>query len=254
VLSRSLTFALAALLLTAGCDDEPPPAPPRRDAGPSTGTDGAVTDGGPALAGPGVRCVYPAQGAMLSLAPGSSVDAVVLLRDTDDLASVTVNGTDATVDADGLVTWPLEARFGINTLAVRASNAAGGMTEQSCSFLVSGQWQDPAEEIPSAISMRLNPTGVDDEDATDGLDSLNDIFVATLAGGLLQETLDARFTTGGADIKTLSCDGSTRRTRRAPACSRVRSSTAPTRPPRATGRACGRWTATRSTSSGPLTR
>ncbi|MGE3631562.1 MAG: hypothetical protein AB7P00_16760 [Sandaracinaceae bacterium] len=213
---RWSAVALGAAVAMTGCDGGPPPAPPRQDGGlgmdagatdPDAGADAATdaatdaaADAATVAEGPRVRCVYPVTGAMITATPGSMQHVTLLVADPGGVTSATVNGSAVTPDADGVVELDVTTRFGINNVAIQAENAAGGTTEEVCSFLVSATWQSGSATIEDSLSMKLNPTGIDDGDATDALDSLNDHYPGALPGGQLQETIDTRFTTGGADI------------------------------------------------------
>ncbi|HBQ10225.1 MAG TPA: hypothetical protein DEF51_03205, partial [Myxococcales bacterium] len=210
--STLVAFALALSL--SGCDGGRPPAPPPPtfDSGPAAGdggVDGATDDdgGGGALApGPRIRCISPEPGAMVTAAPGDTLVTHALVSDMASLVSVTANGAAVTPDDLGLLRIESTARFGINHVEIVAENTLGAISSEVCSVLASPSFRDETETLGAATTMALSPTAIDDGDATDGLDSINDIFVTALAGGLLQEQLDTRFSDPMVDIKTRGCD------------------------------------------------
>lgn len=215
---RRLVFSLALTLLACvGCDDGPPPVPPPPvpDAGPP-GDGGDMSDGGlmddggmnPGIEGPTVECFGPAPGSVdFTNAPGDPFFLNIGFADVDDIETLTVDGEVITLGTRNNVSVPQTAEFGIQTFEVTATNEEGGTTDIACSFLFAGAEQDATNTVPGSVVLQLNEDAVDDTVGDDGLDSMNDIIVTALSGGLLEDAIDNRFTgAAGPEIKPSNCD------------------------------------------------
>jgi hypothetical protein len=207
-----LVFALA-------CDEDRPPPSPSPDAGSfdaGAPRDAALADAGgtdseiPGDAGPipraDIDCVFPTFGAMEVATPGARIEFAADVADVEDVTNVTVNGTVVTPGATGIVRSMETVAFGHNHVEVVATYRDGRVVKQLCSFLAAPFYLPEGEEIGGATSMRISGAGIDDGSMVGPINSLNDFVLAVLEGGLLRDTLHARFSDPSVHIKSCSCD------------------------------------------------
>ncbi|MFT3921081.1 MAG: hypothetical protein QM778_00970 [Myxococcales bacterium] len=181
-----------------------------------TGVVAAPTDGGREVSastsitvsatnqGPDISCDEPLQGSMLDVPMNSVVAFKGTAFDGDGVASLTVNGSAAVVDASGKFTASLTAHFGINHVDIVAVDKTGLSSSRTCAFLASDVWQSESD-FPGAISFALFPSAIDDTDRTGAVDSLADLLAQAANASAFKTKLDTSFKAQNP-WKPSSCD------------------------------------------------
>jgi hypothetical protein len=210
-----------SIFVSACDDDRPPPSPlpdtgafdagpPRDAARPDGSADSGRFDGSPGDAGPipraDIDCVYPTFGAMEVATPGSRIEFAADVADPEDVTNVTVNGAVAMPGETGVVRSSVGVDFGHNHVEVVATYRDGRVVRQLCSFVAAPSYLAEGDELTGAVSMRISGAGIDDGSMVGPINSLNDFVLAVLEGGLLRDTLHARFSDPSVSIKSCSCD------------------------------------------------
>lgn len=141
--------------------------------------------------GPSIDCIEPADGEMVTAAPGSMRTLRGRLAEVNGISQVVVNGNLVTLDANNEFNVEVPVRYGINFIDVSAKDGFNEENSRTCAFLVSDKWAPEAQFVNDAVSLRLAQSAMDDYNPNDGLDSLNDILVAVLNSAGLRNTLDS---------------------------------------------------------------
>jgi hypothetical protein len=155
--------------------------------------------------GPRLRCDYPGDATMLNRTPGTLLTFQGSASDANDVESVTVNGTPATMLDDGSFTAPIITRFGINFVDVAAVDGAGGESTKVCSFLASNQWGSATSSLANTIMLKLVQAAWDDGSRGGGIDDFDDILSLVLNSSGPRDAVHAALLAANP-LKPLSCD------------------------------------------------
>lgn len=139
--------------------------------------------------GPAIDCVSPADGEMVTAAPGSVRKVRGKLSDTNGFSSLTINGAPVAINSNGEYELDVPVRYGINFLDITAEDNFQAQNSRTCAFLVSDRWAAENQFVDGAISLKLNQQAVDDNNRNDGIDSLNDILHIVLNSQGLRDSL-----------------------------------------------------------------
>ncbi len=166
-------------------------------------TDFVVNAGGPTI-----RCDAPTHGGMINVAPGATVSFRGTVTDAQGVMALMVNDAPVTFDASGAFTTPVTARYGINAVALAATDALGVTRRRVCGFLASDRWTPEGATLANAVTLSLRPDGVDDGAPAAPVTSLGDTFRTLLASSLVRDQLHTALLAANP-IKPLSCDSAT---------------------------------------------
>ena len=155
--------------------------------------------------GPAIDCTGPAHGSMVNAAAGSTVTFRARLADTSGVRRATVNGAAVTVDADGDVSAPVVARWGINFVDVVATDATGQENSRTCAFLASDRWSAESAALPGGVQLLLRQDAVDDGSPVAPITSINDILMRVVNSQGLRTQLDTGLRAANP-LKANSCD------------------------------------------------
>jgi hypothetical protein len=158
--------------------------------------------------GPAVTCGAPVDGSMLNMAPGAAVAFTGTAIDPNGTMSVTVNGTPATVNANGAFSASVTTRFGINFIDVIATDTYGVTTAKVCTFLVANQWAPESSTYGDTLALRLGQAAIDDNNRNNGINSLADLLYTVANSAGLHSTLDSALLAANP-LKAQSCDSQT---------------------------------------------
>lgn len=160
--------------------------PPTETGSALTASTTFVVDGN----GPAITCDSPNDGSMIVATPGSTVTFQGSVSDVVGVDEVTVNGNPVTVTG-GAFSAPIPVEFGINFVELTARDTAGTESSRTCAFLASPRYAAPTANLDGVLSLKLRQEAIDDSNATDGLDSLNDILLTVLNSSGLRNQLNA---------------------------------------------------------------
>ncbi|HEU5056986.1 MAG TPA: hypothetical protein VFU21_10700 [Kofleriaceae bacterium] len=155
--------------------------------------------------GPALLCDSPADASMRNLAPGSVVTFRGSAADANDVESVMVNGSPATVAEDGSFTAPITTRFGINFVDVAATDGFGEESTKVCSFLASNQWGVATSNLADTIMLKLVQAAWDDGSRSGGINDFDDILSLVLNSSGPRDAVHASLLAANP-LKPSSCD------------------------------------------------
>ncbi len=139
--------------------------------------------------GPQIQCDNPADGQMIDVAPGGTLNFQGTVDDTSGVDSVTVNGAAATLDGSGSFSIPVTVEFGINFLDIVATDSFGEESSRTCAFLASDRWAPPGDVLDDTVALSLAQGAIDDGDPAGDIDSLNDMLFRVVNSDGLRNTL-----------------------------------------------------------------
>lgn len=125
--------------------------------------------------GPGINCDDPLDGSMVDAVPGDSIAFTGSVSDANGVQSLLINGSGATVQADGTFTHDLTVDWGMNFVEIVATDEFGEENSRTCAFLASDYWSAQNDYMDDAVLLALRQPAIDDRNASD-LDSLNDML------------------------------------------------------------------------------
>ncbi|APR76045.1 Hypothetical protein A7982_01392 [Minicystis rosea] len=175
-------------------------APPTKTGEPLTASTQIEVGG----VGPAIDCDSPLDGAMLNVAPGSSVNFGGSVHSPNGGVTVTVNGTAASI-AGETFSAPITTRFGINFAEIVATDKNGAESTRTCSFLVANQWAPETQLYADTIDLKLTQTAVDDGNRNNALGSFADILHAVANSAGLVSTIDTGLKAANP-LKASGCD------------------------------------------------
>ncbi len=150
-----------------------------------------------------------AEAYMIQQGPGTLM-VPVHVEDTFDVASVTLNGATATLDAaSGNYVAGVPIDFGMNFVDVVATDSLGAENSTTCFILAAAQYTNEDAVMPGALALRLDPRAVGDP-SPGGLNSLNDVLFTVLSSTQLRTLVNAGITSanpihnGGCGV--LACE------------------------------------------------
>lgn len=152
-----------------------------------------------------LACVYPADGATVNIAPGSSLTFRGSATDPDGVARVTVNGVEVPRSTDGSFTSALTTRFGLNFVDLQATDSNGQESRQTCSFLAADRWAPEATPSNDTVVLRLAQAAFDDGARGGAVNSMADIVAAMVNSPQLAATAHSALLAANP-LKPLSCD------------------------------------------------
>lgn len=157
--------------------------------------------------GPTIDCNGPADGAMLSVAPGSNIAFAGTVNSPNGVSSVKVNGAAASL-AGSNFSLPFTTRFGINFANIVATSPNGAQSTRTCSFLVANQWATESGLYADTVDLKLTQPAVDDGGRAGAVTSFGDMLhkVANSAG--LASTIDSGLKAANP-LKPRACDSQT---------------------------------------------
>lgn len=155
--------------------------------------------------GPALLCDSPGDATMRNIAPGTVLTFQGSASDANDVESVTVNGTPATMAGDGSFTAPITSRFGINFVDVAAVDGLGKESTKVCSFLASNQWGSTTLALANTIMLKLVQAAWDDGSRSGGLDDFDDILATVLNSSGPRDAVHAALLAANP-LKPMSCD------------------------------------------------
>lgn len=145
--------------------------------------------------GPAIQCMridapnQPDDAYMVQRGP-STIAFPVSITDAFNVASVTINGTAATLNTtSGNYEAPISAGFGMNFVEVVATDEFGEENSTTC-FVLMGEYFTPETgHMNGALALRLAQAAVGDSDPN-GLNSLNDIFYTILGSDQIRKMVN----------------------------------------------------------------
>ncbi len=140
--------------------------------------------------GPQIRCLGPADGAMLDMRPGDNVTFRARVTDVNGVSSVRVNNQSSTLAEDNTISQAITTVFGINFAEVVATDGFGEQSSRTCAFLVSDEYIGEGQFLDEAVSLRLAQAAIDDTSRSGGLNSLADLLHTMLNSQGMETTLD----------------------------------------------------------------
>ncbi len=154
--------------------------------------------------GPTIGCDNPVDGAMLNMAPGSSLMFQGDVNSPNGAVQVTVNGAAATVSGSTF-TASIATRFGINFADVVATDKNGAQSTRTCSFLVANQWAPEGSLYADTIDLKLTQGAVDDGSRGGAINSFADMLYDVANSSALASTIDSSLKASNP-LKAESCD------------------------------------------------
>jgi hypothetical protein len=139
--------------------------------------------------GPSIECMSPGDGVMLHHRPGQGLSFEGRVADTFGIQSVTVDGQNASLGADGWFQAPVATRFGMNFVEVVATDSTGMQSSRVCSFMVSDRWVPEDGFLDGGATLEVHQRAVDDGNPA-GMDSLNDFLHSALNSTGLRDAID----------------------------------------------------------------
>ncbi|MBO6935343.1 MAG: hypothetical protein JJ863_10210 [Deltaproteobacteria bacterium] len=158
--------------------------------------------------GPQIQCDNPADGQMINVAPGGTLNFQGSVDDSSGVDSVMVNGTAATLDGSGGFSIPVTVDFGINFLDIVATDSFGEESSRTCAFLASDRWAPPGDVLGDTVALGLGQGAIDDMDPAGSVDSLDDLLHTVVNSPGLRNTLHTSLLANNP-LKPRSCDYST---------------------------------------------
>lgn len=155
--------------------------------------------------GPQISCDDPIDGGILDVAPGGTITFSGSVSDLSGVTDVSVNGVPVVIGRGGTFSVGLTTRYGINFVDLAATDGSGREASRTCAFLVSDEWAPDTSTLSDTISLRLRQAAFDDNNRTDGLDSIADILATVLNSSGLRDTLHAALLAANP-LKPSSCD------------------------------------------------
>ena len=155
--------------------------------------------------GPAIRCDAPVDGGVLDAAPGTTVTLRGRVSDAAGVASVSVEGTPATLGPEGTFEAPVTVRYGMNFVRVIGVDGLGEESAETCTFLATNRWEDPEAILDDVLTLALTDEGIDDGDRAGAPNSLADLLASVLDGPSLAALLDTALTAANP-LKASSCD------------------------------------------------
>src|SRR5690606_17654933 len=155
--------------------------------------------------GPAILCDAPLDGSMINAAPGSQIAFQGTVNDENGISAVTVNGTGATIAADGTFTAPLTVRFGINFVEIEATDGPGAGSSAVCAFLAANQWVGSSDQLAGAVTLQLRQEAWDDGTRSGPIDDFTDILTRVINSTGLRDTLHDMLDSNNP-LKPRSCD------------------------------------------------
>lgn len=149
--------------------------------------------------GPDVVCDSPVNGAMLRQSPGTSIVLTGSVADANGVQSVTVNGTGASIDANGTFSAAVTTQFGINFVEVIARDDLGEENSTTCAFMVAPTYRSEGSFISDSVMLKMRQPAVDDNNTSD-TDSLNDLLDAVVNSPALVQQLKDGITANGTRL------------------------------------------------------
>jgi len=157
--------------------------------------------------GPQIQCDNPADGQMINVAPGGTLNFQGSVDDTSGVDSVMVNGVSAALDGSGGFSTPVTVDFGINFLDIVATDSFGEESSRTCAFLASDRWAPPGDVLGDTVALSLRQGAVDDMDPSGPVDSLDDLLHTVVNSSGLRDTLHTSLLASNP-LKPRSCDQS----------------------------------------------
>lgn len=161
--------------------------PPTESGEPLVGSVEAFVNSG----GPEIRCDDPVDGAMLNLAPGSTVTVRGTVSDAFGAGMARIGETEVEVGDDGTFAIDVTTRYGINFVDIEATDGFGVANSTTCAFLVSDTWTPEGAWLDGDIGFSLTQAGLDDGSRGGGVNSIGDLLALALNSSEIVATLDA---------------------------------------------------------------
>jgi hypothetical protein len=155
--------------------------------------------------GPAVTCTSPAMAAVITLAPGASVNLSGTAADPNGLASLVVNGATTSVDANGAFTVPVTTRYGLNHVDIQATDMFGNARRELCTFLVADRFVDEGALLSNSVMLRQAQAAIDDTSRAGSINSFADVLHAVVNSQGLKDTLHNALLAANP-LKPNSCD------------------------------------------------
>jgi hypothetical protein len=155
--------------------------------------------------GPALLCESPADASMRNVTPGTVLTFQGSASDANDVESVTVNGSPATLAGDGSFTAPITTRFGINFVDVAATDGFGEESTKVCAFLASNQWGSSSFPVVDTIMLKLVQAAWDDGTRSGGINDFTDILSLVLNSSGPRNAVHAALLASNP-LKPSSCD------------------------------------------------
>jgi hypothetical protein len=164
------------------------------------GTVMGMTDGGQPVTGltdiyidslgPKITCGNPGDGTMIQIANGGTATFQGIANDVNGTASVAINGTNVTLNANGTFSGPVVTRFGINFVHVTATDTFDVPNTKICTFLASSTYATPTATLGGVIGLSLAQNAIDDGNRTGAINSLGDVLAVILNSPGIRSTID----------------------------------------------------------------
>jgi hypothetical protein len=155
--------------------------------------------------GPAVTCTSPAANGVVVMTPATAVTLQGSVADAHGVKELVVNGSPTTVGADGSFSAPLTSRYGLNYVAIDATDDLGTVRHELCTFLVADRFVDEGALLDASIMLRMGQASIDDNSRAGGVNSLDDILFAIINSQDLHDTVHAAFVAANP-LKPSSCD------------------------------------------------
>ena len=155
--------------------------------------------------GPAIRCDDPIDGGYITAAPGTEIELFGTVDDANGIASVMVNGVPADTVSDGTFNQGITVEYGVNFVDIVAVDTYGEENSATCAFIVAEEWLAADAYLDDAVILRLTQEAIDDNNRSDGLDSINDILYAVVNSRGLVNTVDSSLRAANP-LKPRSCD------------------------------------------------
>jgi hypothetical protein len=126
------------------------------------------------VGGPGILCDSPGFGEVLVHEPGSPLTLYGVAEDLVGVDSVSVDGVNAPLRADGGFASTVIPRWGLNVHNIVAIDATGSDSSTFCAYYVASNYADPNRGLDDALQLWLGQDAVDDGGSASPLRSLGD--------------------------------------------------------------------------------
>lgn len=126
------------------------------------------------VGGPGILCDSPGFGEVIVHEPGSPLTLYGIAEDLVGVDSVTVDGVNAPLRADGSFATMVIPRWGLNIHNIVAVDSTGTDSSTFCAYYVASSYVDPSRGLDDALQLWLGQDAVDDGGSASPLRSLGD--------------------------------------------------------------------------------
>ena len=151
-----------------------------------------------------IVCAAPFDGAFVHQAPGA-VTFTGSVSTALGVGTVTVNGAQVAVGANGAFSTVINAVRGINFVDLVMTDAAGSTARRTCAFMIGDVWAAEGQFLPDTVSFRAAQVAIDDGNRAGPINSVGDILALATSGTNLRDRLHATLQPMNP-LKPLSCD------------------------------------------------